>query len=124
MTDPTTAADPGTEPDVLRIANCSGFYGDRLSAAREMVDGGPIEERAAQRHADPQGQEDRGDGDDVVAEVDHRRGSVLVSGARQDDSSRRCTGQSRPEGERSVGDARPVVRVDDNLHVLHERMRF
>lgn len=29
--------------DVLRIANCSGFYGDRLSAAREMVDGGPID---------------------------------------------------------------------------------
>ncbi len=28
--------------DVLRIANCSGFYGDRLSAAREMVEGGPI----------------------------------------------------------------------------------
>ena len=25
------------------IANCSGFYGDRLSAAREMVDGGPID---------------------------------------------------------------------------------
>jgi hypothetical protein len=29
--------------DVLRIANCSGFYGDRLSAAREMVLGGPID---------------------------------------------------------------------------------
>ena len=29
--------------DTLRIANCSGFYGDRLSAAREMVDGGPID---------------------------------------------------------------------------------
>src|SRR6266705_5048776 len=29
--------------DVLRIANCSGFYGDRLAAAREMVDGGPID---------------------------------------------------------------------------------
>lgn len=29
--------------DVIRIANCSGFYGDRLSAAREMVDGGPID---------------------------------------------------------------------------------
>lgn len=29
--------------DPLRIANCSGFYGDRLSAAREMVDGGPID---------------------------------------------------------------------------------
>ena len=25
------------------IANCSGFYGDRISAAREMVDGGPID---------------------------------------------------------------------------------
>ena len=31
------------KPDVLRIANCSGFYGDRLSAAREMVEGGPID---------------------------------------------------------------------------------
>ncbi len=30
-----------TEP--LRIANCSGFYGDRLSAAKEMADGGPID---------------------------------------------------------------------------------
>lgn len=27
----------------IRIANCSGFYGDRLSAAREMVDDGPID---------------------------------------------------------------------------------
>ena len=27
----------------IRIANCSGFYGDRLSAAAEMVDGGPID---------------------------------------------------------------------------------
>jgi hypothetical protein len=27
----------------IRIANCSGFYGDRLSAAREMVDGGPVD---------------------------------------------------------------------------------
>ncbi len=29
--------------DPIRIANCSGFYGDRLSAAKEMVDGGPID---------------------------------------------------------------------------------
>jgi hypothetical protein len=28
---------------LLRVANCSGFYGDRLSAARELVDGGPID---------------------------------------------------------------------------------
>lgn len=27
----------------VRIANCSGFYGDRLSAARELVSGGPID---------------------------------------------------------------------------------
>jgi hypothetical protein len=30
-------------PAVLRVANCSGFFGDRISAAREMVDGGPID---------------------------------------------------------------------------------
>ena len=29
--------------DKLIIANCSGFYGDRLSAAKEMVTGGPID---------------------------------------------------------------------------------
>ena len=27
----------------VRIANCSGFWGDRAVAAREMVDGGPID---------------------------------------------------------------------------------
>jgi Acyclic terpene utilisation family protein AtuA len=27
----------------LRVANCSGFYGDRISAAKEMVEGGPID---------------------------------------------------------------------------------
>jgi hypothetical protein len=27
----------------IRIANCSGFFGDRLSAAREMVEEGPID---------------------------------------------------------------------------------
>ncbi|MCB1684479.1 MAG: DUF1446 domain-containing protein [Pseudomonadales bacterium] len=31
------------EGEVLRVANCSGFYGDKLSAAREMVEGGPID---------------------------------------------------------------------------------
>ncbi|MBL9124238.1 MAG: acyclic terpene utilization AtuA family protein [Planctomycetaceae bacterium] len=29
--------------NVLRIANCSGFYGDRLAAAREMLEGGEID---------------------------------------------------------------------------------
>ncbi len=35
-----------TEPtrrDPLRIANCSGFFGDRVAAASEMVEGGPID---------------------------------------------------------------------------------
>ena len=29
--------------EAIRIANCSGFFGDRPSAAQEMVNGGPIE---------------------------------------------------------------------------------
>jgi len=34
----------GTDPrPPIRIANCSGFYGDRLSGAREVVEGGPID---------------------------------------------------------------------------------
>lgn len=36
----------GSASDVLRpviVANCSGFFGDRLSAAKEMVEGGPID---------------------------------------------------------------------------------
>lgn len=37
----STPSDLGTRP--IRIANCSGFYGDRLSAAREMVEQGPID---------------------------------------------------------------------------------
>ena len=28
---------------VLRVGNCSGFYGDRLSAMREMLEGGPLD---------------------------------------------------------------------------------
>ena len=35
------SADRGERP--VRIANCSGFYGDRLSALAEMVTGGPID---------------------------------------------------------------------------------
>ena len=27
----------------IKIANCSGFYGDNLSIARKMVEGGPID---------------------------------------------------------------------------------
>jgi hypothetical protein len=34
-------ADSARRP--LRIGNCSGFYGDRLSAMREMLEGGPLD---------------------------------------------------------------------------------
>ena len=29
--------------DVIKIGNCSGYYGDKLSAAKDMVKGGPID---------------------------------------------------------------------------------
>ena len=29
--------------ECIKIANCSGFYGDKLSAAKDLVDGGPID---------------------------------------------------------------------------------
>ena len=29
--------------DFIRIANCSGYYGDKLSAAKDLVDGGHID---------------------------------------------------------------------------------
>ena len=29
--------------EFIRIANCSGYYGDKLSAAKDLVDGGPID---------------------------------------------------------------------------------
>ena len=32
-----------TNRDKIIIGNCSGFYGDRLSAAKDMVEGGPID---------------------------------------------------------------------------------
>ncbi|MFI6871426.1 acyclic terpene utilization AtuA family protein [Nocardia sp. NPDC050406] len=31
------------DPELLRIGNCSGFYGDRLSAMREMLEGGQLD---------------------------------------------------------------------------------
>jgi hypothetical protein len=32
-----------SQPDVLRVGNASGFYGDRFSAVREMLTGGPLD---------------------------------------------------------------------------------
>ena len=36
------ASKKSSSNDKLIIANCSGFFGDRFSAAEEMVQGGPI----------------------------------------------------------------------------------
>ncbi len=38
-----TSVDSSPGRDPVRIANCSGFYGDRVAAAAEMVSGGPID---------------------------------------------------------------------------------
>ncbi|MFH5209922.1 acyclic terpene utilization AtuA family protein [Antrihabitans spumae] len=32
-----------TDPDLIRIGNCSGFYGDRISAMRDMLEGGELD---------------------------------------------------------------------------------
>jgi len=42
-TDSTTHRLVGKDPDLLRIGNCSGFYGDRLSAMREMLTDGELD---------------------------------------------------------------------------------
>lgn len=34
---------PSKDENKLIVANCSGFFGDRFCAAREMVEGGPID---------------------------------------------------------------------------------
>ncbi|HEX7537590.1 MAG TPA: acyclic terpene utilization AtuA family protein [Dermatophilaceae bacterium] len=34
---------PALPKDVLRVGNCSGFYGDRFSAMREMLEGGELD---------------------------------------------------------------------------------
>ena len=31
------------DPDLIRIGNCSGFYGDRITAVREMLEGGELD---------------------------------------------------------------------------------
>ncbi|GED99590.1 exopolyphosphatase [Gordonia spumicola] len=39
----TTARPLALDPDVIRVGNCSGFYGDRHSAVRDMLDGGDLD---------------------------------------------------------------------------------
>jgi len=39
----TDAPGRGHTGGVLRVANCSGFYGDRLAAPRELIEGGPLD---------------------------------------------------------------------------------
>src|SRR5688500_13404108 len=39
----STARPLAASPDVIRIGNCSGFYGDRFSGLRDMLDGGDLD---------------------------------------------------------------------------------
>jgi hypothetical protein len=41
--DVTGVSGAGNRSEPLRVANCSGFFGDRVDAARQMVEGGPID---------------------------------------------------------------------------------
>ena len=54
-----------TVAGAVRVANCSGFHGDRLAAAKEMVEGGPL----AEIHAD---------GSSVITKHDGTGGEVSV----------------------------------------------
>ncbi|MGW0005354.1 acyclic terpene utilization AtuA family protein [Nocardia grenadensis] len=36
-------SDLAADPDLIRIGNCSGFYGDRFGAMREMLEGGQLD---------------------------------------------------------------------------------
>lgn len=36
-------SDLAADPDLIRIGNCSGFYGDRFSAVAEMLEGGDLD---------------------------------------------------------------------------------
>jgi hypothetical protein len=42
-TPPTLRGTRAGFPGPLRVANCSGFYGDRRSAPRELLEGGPLD---------------------------------------------------------------------------------
>ena len=43
MTAPGGPGRLSADPDLIRIGNCSGFYGDRFSAMREMLEAGGID---------------------------------------------------------------------------------
>src|SRR5262245_6307930 len=45
VADPRRSAGQGLGPDpgLLRVGNCSGFYGDRFDAMQEMLTGGPLD---------------------------------------------------------------------------------
>ena len=53
----------------VRIANCSGFFGDRLSAAKEMVSGGPIDVLTGDCEHPPVDDADCDSCDDVVGDA-------------------------------------------------------
>ena len=107
----------------LRVANCSGFYGDRLSAAREMVEGGPIDVLtgdwlaeltmlilAKGRLKDP----DLGFATTFLTQMEQVLGTCLAEGIRSCQQRRRAQpGRLRRGPPRAGRPARPVP--DDRL---------
>jgi hypothetical protein len=115
--------DPHVTP--LTIANCSGFYGDRFSALREVVTGGPVDVVTGDylaeltllilfrsRAKDPS----RGYAttflrqlEDVLGEIDNRRISVVVNAGGLAPAA--CADAVRSLAER-LGIALPVAHVE------------
>ena len=96
--------------DVLRVGNCSGFYGDRLSAMRELLEGPGGEPRRHHRrlpgradHADPRQGPAQGPLARLRAHVRHpgRRLPRARAGAGRADRRQRRRAQPRRAGRRS-----------------------
>jgi hypothetical protein len=80
-----------TATRAVRIGNCSGFYGDRIQAAREMVDGGPIDVLTGDYLAEltmlilwkaRQKDTDRGYATTFLTQMEHVLGTCLDRGIR------------------------------------------
>jgi hypothetical protein len=85
----TAPRGPAATSPPLRGANVSGFYGDRLSAMREMLDGGAV--------------------DVVTGDYPAELTMLILGGQRQNDDSRRLRAQVSREVLRPAGTALPAA---------------
>ncbi|MEX0873912.1 MAG: acyclic terpene utilization AtuA family protein [Actinomycetota bacterium] len=121
----------------IRVANCSGFYGDRLAAAKEMVDGGPIDALtgdwlaeltmlilAQHRMQDPS----RGYARSFIRQMEHVMGTCLDKGIKVVSNAGGLNPSSCAEATRQVADKlglRPKIAYveGDDLMPFMEDLR-